>query len=63
MELYNLEEWARARQTETVLAFRRAQLSGLTTGVPARSAAAWHASHREIHRIQRRVTGDTTRAS
>lgn len=35
MELYNLEEWARARQNEAVLAFRRAQLIGLTTA-PAR---------------------------
>ncbi|MCO5202005.1 MAG: hypothetical protein M9925_09930 [Chloroflexi bacterium] len=32
MELYNLEEWARARQNEALLAFRRAQLLGLTTG-------------------------------
>lgn len=30
MEMHNLEEWARARQTESVLAFRRARLSGLT---------------------------------
>jgi hypothetical protein len=34
MELYILEEWARARQNESVLAFRRAQLLGLTTAQP-----------------------------
>jgi hypothetical protein len=37
MELYNLEEWARARQIEAVLAFRRARLLGLATG-PARAS-------------------------
>lgn len=35
MEMYILEEWARARQNEAVLAFRRAHLLGLTTE-PAR---------------------------
>ncbi len=29
MELYHLEEWARARHDETVLALRRAQQLGL----------------------------------
>ncbi len=42
MELYHLEEWARARHTETLLALRRAQLLGLTRapGRPRRRGLA-----------------------
>lgn len=40
MELYHLEEWARARHTETVLALRRAQLLGLIEA-PARRRRHW----------------------